>query len=154
MSIAQATRALTRAAKAQFPGASDADVRQFVLLQVNTALDSPSRTTKDEDVLKLADAAFDEAATLGESWAVALKNSFRDSVVKPLVEEARSKGVDPVPVVVFKTNLSEDEARSMIEALDADGADSSESGDSDTEDQAGTDDGDATSFPASVTAQY
>lgn len=152
MSIGQTTRSLTRIAKTRYPGASEADIRQLVLLQVGIALDNPQRTTKDEDILKLADAALDEAATSGEPWAVALKNSVRDNTVKPLVEKARAAGVDPVPVVVVETGLPEAEVRSMIEALDADAADKPVEV-SAAEDDEGDDDEPA-SFPPSVTAQY
>lgn len=122
MSLGQTTRALTRNAKKRFVGANDAALRQFVLLQVNIALDHPTSTIKDDELIKLADAAFEKAVVEGEAWAVSLKNSYRDNVIKPLVDKAREKGVDPVPVIVMQTDLTEEQASDMVAALDADGA--------------------------------
>lgn len=142
-----------RTAKKQFPGASDADLRQWVLLQVSVALQHPSNTVKDADLLKLAEASLDEAATEGESWAVSLKNSVRDSIVRPLVDKARAKGVDPVPVVVVETGLSADEVRSMIEALDADAANAEASTDDLEETDAESDD-ETPVYSSAVSPQY
>lgn len=118
MSLGTTSRALMRMAKKRFPGASDADLRQFVILQVDKALDHPQNTLKDDDLFKFADAAFTEAVEAGVDWAVALDSSVRDNIVKPLVDKARAVGVDPVPVVVVETGLPEAQVRSMIEALD------------------------------------
>lgn len=123
MSLGQTTRALTRNAKKRFVGAADADIRKFVLLQVNVALDHPTNTTKDDELTKLADVAFEEAVAEGETWAVALKNSYRDNVIKPLVDKARAKGVDPVPAIVMETDLTQEQASDMVAALDAADAD-------------------------------
>lgn len=119
MPIGQTTRALRRNAKNRFVGASDADIRRFIHLQVDTALDHPANTIKDDELLKLADAAFEAAVEAGEPWAVSLKNSYRDNVIKPLVEKAREKGVDPVPAIVMQTDLTEAQASEMVAALDA-----------------------------------
>ena len=153
MSLGTSTRSLMRTAKKQFPGASDADLRQWVLLQVSVALQHPSNTVKDADLLKLAEASLDEAATEGESWAVSLKNSVRDSIVRPLVDKARAKGVDPVPVVVVETGLSADEVRSMIEALDADAANAEASTDDLEETDAESDD-ETPVYSSAVSPQY
>lgn len=119
MSIGTTSRSLLKTAKNRFPGAADSDLEEFVLLQFRTALKHKSRGTKDDDLLKLADDAFEAAVQAGEEWAVSLKNSYRDNVIRPLVDKAREKGVDPVPVIVMQTDLSEAEANAMIEALDA-----------------------------------
>lgn len=117
MSLGTTIRSLTRKAKQKFPGAADADLREFVMLQVTTALENPSSTTKDDDLLAFADAAFLDAAKNGETWAVNLKNSVRDNVVKPIVERADASGVDPVPAIVLGTTLSSDEAQAMVDDL-------------------------------------
>lgn len=127
MSLGTTIRSLTRKAKSKFPGAADADLREYVVLQVNTALDHPSSTTKDDDLFAYADLAFLEAAKNGDAWAVNLKNSVRDNVVKPIVERADASGVDPVPVIVVSTGLSADDAQAMVDTLrlvDAEAAES------------------------------
>lgn len=121
MSIGTTSRSLKKAAMARFPGAPESALKEFVLLQVGTALEHGSRGTKDEELLAFADIAFNEAIEEGVEWALALKNSVRDSKVKPLVAKARAAGVDPLPVVVVEAGLSADEARAMIESLDAEG---------------------------------
>jgi hypothetical protein len=119
VSLAQTSRSLVKNAKTRFVGAADADIQQFVLLQMSVALDNPGRSVKDEDLVKPTEVAFEKAVQNGETWAVSLKNSYRDNVIKPLVEKARAAGVDPFPVVKVETSLSEDEVRSMIDELDA-----------------------------------
>jgi hypothetical protein len=120
VSLAQTSRSLVKNAKTRFVGAADADIQQFVLLQMSVALDNPGRSVKDEDLVKPTEVAFEKAVQNGETWAVSLKNSYRDNVIKPLVEKARLAGVDPFPVVkVAETSLSEDDVRSMIAELDA-----------------------------------
>jgi hypothetical protein len=106
-------------AKTRFVGAADADIQQFVLLQMSVALDNPGRSVKDEDLVKPTEVAFEKAVQNGETWAVSLKNSYRDNVIKPLVVKAHAAGVDPFPVVKVETSLSETEVRSMIDELDA-----------------------------------
>jgi hypothetical protein len=155
MSLGTTTRSLMRAAKKRFPGATDADLRRFALLQVDTALNNLSNTFKDDDLLRLADAAFIEAVDAGEAWAVALDNSVRDNIVKPLVDKARNAGVDPIPVVVVETGLPREQVAAMIEALDAKAADSVAAGldesDTDTDDAVLAAETDA---PALATASY
>ncbi|MFE0472429.1 hypothetical protein ACFW2V_12515 [Streptomyces sp. NPDC058947] len=123
MSLGTTTRSLVRTAKTRFPGASDADLHRFVHLLVDTALENNSRGIKDDDLFKLADEAFEAAVASGEGWAVSLKNSYRDSVIKPLVEKAREKGVDPIPAIVMQTDLTEAQAGEMVAALDASAGD-------------------------------
>lgn len=118
MSLGTMTRSLMKGAKKRFPGASDVDLRHFVLLQESTALEN--LTLKDDELAKLGDAAFSEAVETGQDWAVALKNSYRDNVVKPLVDKAKAADVDPVPVVIVETGRSADEVRAMIEELEND----------------------------------
>lgn len=120
MSLSTASRSLFRDANRRFPGAEPDALNKFVLLQVSTALEHPGRNVKDEFLSARIDEAFNEAVGAGEEWALALANSYRDGTVKPLVDEARAKGLDPLPIVLFKTDLSEDVARSMIESLDGD----------------------------------
>lgn len=120
MSLGTTVRSLMRAATNRFPGASQGDIQKFVLLQLDTAVRNGSqRGVKDSELLDLADKAFDEAVAAGEEWAVSLANAFRDNTIKPIVDKARRKGVDPVPAVVTQTDLTEDQARAMVESLDA-----------------------------------
>lgn len=118
MAFDSTIRSMARKAKKDFPGVGHSDADQYVLLQVKTVLDNPG--VKDEDdLLKLIDGAFEKAVGEGEAWAVAMSNSVRDHVVKPLVAKAREKGVDPVPAIVMQTDLSEAQITAMIESLDA-----------------------------------
>lgn len=117
MSLGTTIRSLTRKAKLKFPGAADADLRSYIRVQVEAALDNPSSTTKDDDLFAFADLAFQEAAKNGEDWAVSLKNSVRDNVVKPIVQRADASGVDPVPAIVLDTNLSADEAQALVDDI-------------------------------------
>lgn len=117
MSLASTVRSLTRNAKARFVGASDDNIKKFVILQVSVALEHPGRTVKDEELTPFIDAAFQSAVADGEEWAVALNNSYRDNVIKPLLDKAREKGVDPVPAIVMQTDLTEEQAREMVESL-------------------------------------
>jgi hypothetical protein len=133
-----------RSAKKKFPGAANTDLVEYVTLQVRTALAHPSTTIKDDELIRLADAEFAKAVEQGETWAVALTNSYRDNVIAPLVEKAREKGVDPVPAIVMQTDLTEAEASALVASLDADaGADSDgDSDDGNPWSSAGEDEGD------------
>lgn len=137
VSLAQTSRAMVKNAKSRFVGAADADIRQYVHLQMDVALDHPGRSTKDDELATYTEIAFEEAVQAGAEWAVALKNSYRDNVVKPLVDKARAAGVDPFPVVAVETKLGQDEARALIKELDdaANGPDSLEEFDSDDLDE-------------------
>lgn len=123
MSLGTVTRSLTKKAKNLFPGAADADLSQYVRLQVDVALKNPSPRTTDDDLAKLTSQAFSEAVEAGTGWAVALKNSVRDNVIKPLVAKARDKGVDPVAAVVMSTDFTQAEAAELVADLDAAEAD-------------------------------
>lgn len=149
MSLGTPTRSLFRAAKKRFPGASEADLHEFVLLQVKTALKHPSNTTPDADIYKAADAAFDKAADEGEQWAVSLRNSLRDNTVKPLLKDARDKGLDPVTVVIYETGLGKADVEAMIAELDAEDATGDSEGDAQPETET---DGDTNGM--STAAQY
>lgn len=125
MAFDSVIRSLARKAKKDFPGVAEGDISQYVLLQVGTVLDNPG--VKDEDdLLKLIDSAFERAVGEGETWAVAMSNSVRDHVVRPLVAKAREKGVDPVPAIVMQTDLTEAQVIAMIESLDAEADDAIE----------------------------
>lgn len=121
MSIGTVTRSLKKAAATRFPGAPESALKEFVVLQVRAALDHGGRGTKDEEILAFGDIAYDKAVENGVEWALALKNSVRDSKVKPLVAKARAAGVDPLPLVVVEAKLPVDEARAMIESIEAEG---------------------------------
>ena len=125
MSLSTTTRSLIRGYKTRFPGAADSDIAQFVTEQFAIAVANPALSVKDADLFALADKRLDEAAGNGEPWALALKNSVRDNVVKPIVIKAEAAGVDPVPAIVLQAGLSEAEATAMVQSL-ADLADDSE----------------------------
>jgi hypothetical protein len=142
-----------RGAKKRFPGANDADLYEFIALQVRVGLVNRSSSLTEEELATLVEAELDKAAVEGAQWAANLKNIFRDGTIKPLVEKARAAGADPVPYVKVETGLSEDEIRSMIEALDADAASAVASAPLDESDE-DVDSDDLAGFPASVTAQH
>lgn len=125
MSLSTTTRSLIRGYKARFPGATDSDIAAFAVEQYKISVANPALSVKDGDLHALADKRLDEAASNGEPWALALKNSVRDNVVKPIVEKAKAAGVDPVPAIVLQAGLSEAEATAMVASL----ADLASSGD-------------------------
>lgn len=119
VSLGQTTRALTKSAKTRFVGAADSDIHEFVMLQVRVALKNPGRSVKDDELAKFTDAAFDEAVDAGETWAVSLKNAYRDNIIKPIAAKAQERGVDPVPAIVTQTDLTVEQAEILVNELNA-----------------------------------
>lgn len=116
MSLGTTTRSLLKNAKLRFPGARDADIAEFTRLQFSVSVDNPK--VKDDALASLIDEALAKATEAGESWAVSLRNSYRDSIIKPIIEKAEAKGLDPVSAIVFNTDLDDDEARAMVKSLE------------------------------------
>lgn len=125
MSLTTAVRSLNRSAKQKFPGASDSDIAVYLGHVYTAAAANLVSTYKDEQAVATADKELTEAAERGEAWAVNLRDSVLVNIVKPIVDNAVSKGVDPVTALVLK-DFSESEAREYVAALEArtDGDDS------------------------------
>lgn len=144
MSIGTAVRSLIRTYKKQFPGASESDIA--VHLKNHLELVAGNPTAKDDEIAAQAADALNEAADRDEAWAVNLRDSVLVNVIKPIVDKATEKGVDPVPALVLQADITEDQARAYVtaledratapSALDADQAD--EDGDDDTSDDDST----------------
>lgn len=118
MSLGTVTRSLLKSYRTRFPGASDEHLRVLLLKRFEIAANDPK--AKDEETAALADLALDEAAANGEDWAVALKNSFRDNVVRPVVEKATEWGADPVKAVTREfPAVSEEDARRLVDELNS-----------------------------------
>lgn len=124
MSLTTAVRSINRSAKSKFPGATDSDVAPYVALVYKAAVTNLKSTYKDEDAVTSADKELAEAAERGESWAVSLRDAKLLKVIKPVVDNAVEKGVDPVTALILK-DVPEAEAREYVaelaSRLDADG---------------------------------
>lgn len=140
MSLTTAVRSLNRSAKLKFPGASETDIAVYLSHVFTAAATNLKSTYKDEEAVAAADAELAEATERGEAWAVNLRDSKLLNIVKPIVDKATAKGVDPVTALVLE-DFSEDEAREHVAALEARDADTTVSVDSDV--VAGSDEGDA-----------
>lgn len=150
MSITTAVRSVFRAAAKEFPGASEADIAVYAKLVYEAAASNLNSKYKDEAAIAEADKELAEAAERGESWAVNLRDAVLVNVVKPVVDKANEKGVDPVDALVL-ADFTEEKAREYVAALevrsaDAD-ADTSVGGEDDT-DEADSDTDTSTSTSA------
>lgn len=134
MSLTTAVRSLNRSVLKKFPGASEADAAVYLSHVFTAAAANLKSTYKDEDAVTAADKELAEAAERGESWALGLRDSKLLNIVKPVVDKAVAKGVDPVTALLLE-DFSEDEAREYVAAL-ADRADDTAEAD-DTEDGEG-----------------
>lgn len=124
MSLTTAVRSLNRSVLKKFPGASEADAAVYLSHVFTAAAANLKSTYKDEDAVAAADKELAEAAERGESWALGLRDSKLLNIVKPVVDKAVAKGVDPVTALLLE-DFSEDEAREYVAAL-ADRADDTE----------------------------
>lgn len=116
MSLGTVVRSLLKNYRNRFPGASDEHLRALALKRFEVALDNPK--AKDEETAALTDLALEEAAELGEEWAVELKNSFRNGVVRPIVAKALERGADPMDAVRYELGkVDESEFGPMVAEL-------------------------------------
>lgn len=148
MSLTTAVRSIFRNAAKDFPGASEADIAVYAKLVFEAAATNLKSTYKDAEAIASANAELAEAAERGESWAVNLRDSVLVNVVKPIVDKATEKGVDPVPALVLQADVTEEQAREYVAALenrstDADSADDTDEDEAD--DSADSDEGDSDS---------
>lgn len=118
MSLTTAVRSLNRSASKKFPGASESDIAVYLGHVYTAAAANLKSTYKDEDAVAAADKELAEAAERGESWALGLRDSKLLNIVKPTVDKAVAKGVDPVTALILE-DFSEDEAREYVAALEA-----------------------------------
>jgi len=139
-------RSVFRTASKDFPGASEADIAVYAKLIFEAAATNLKSTYKDEQAKAAADAELAEAAERGESWAVNLRDSVLMNVVKPVVDKANEKGVDPVAALLLE-DFSEEQAREYIAALENRSDDTDADSDVDT-DEADSDEADGDSTPA------
>lgn len=144
MSLTTAVRSVFRSAAKKFPGAAEADIAVYAKLIYEAAATNLKSTYKDEEAIGAADKELAEAAERGEAWAENLRDSVLVNVVKPVVDKANEKGVDPVSALVL-ADFTEEQAREYVAAL-ADRADDTDA-DADTDadsddsaDEAGSDD--------------
>jgi hypothetical protein len=148
VSLTTAVRSIFRNAAKDFPGASEADIAVYAKLVFEAAATNLKSTYKDAEAIASANAELAEAAERGESWAVNLRDSVLVNVVKPIVDKATEKGVDPVPALVLQADVTEEQAREYVAALenrstDADSADDTDEDEAD--DSADSDEGDSDS---------
>lgn len=142
MSLTTAVRSVFRSAAKKFPGAAEADIAVYAKLIYEAAATNLKSTYKDEEAVGAADKELAEAAERGEAWAENLRDSVLVNVVKPVVDKANEKGVDPVSALVL-ADFTEEQAREYVAALAdrADDADTDSDSDSDdSADEAGSDD--------------
>lgn len=157
MSLTTAVRAVFRAAAKKFPGAAEADIAVYAKLVYEAAATNLKSTYKDEAAVTAADAELAQAAERGEAWAVNLRDSVLVNVIKPIVDKATEKGVDPVPALVLQADITEEQAREYVAALEnrSTDADSAVDTDEDEGDDASADsDDDDTDSSASVSYGY
>jgi hypothetical protein len=140
VSITTAVRSLNRSALKKFPGATAADVAEYVKLVFAAAAANLRPDYKDSEAVVAADEKLAEAAESGEAWAERLRDSVLVNVVKPIVDKAVAKGLDPVAALVF-ADFTEDQACDYVNALN------------DRADTAGADDSEAEADTADVPAQ-
>lgn len=115
MSIGTAVRVLVRKSTKKFVGADIADVNEYVKMYLNILVQD---TKADEaDVTILADAQLLEEADGGTQWAANLRDSNLLNVVKPIVDKANAKGIDPVTALVL-ADFAEEQAREYVTALE------------------------------------
>lgn len=148
MSITTAVRSVFRAAAKEFPGASEADIAVYAKLVYEAAASNLNSKYKDEAAIAEADKELTEAAERGESWAVNLRDAVLVNVVKPVVDKANEKGVDPVDALVL-ADFTEEKAREYVAALETRSADADTSvGGEDDTDEADSDADTSTSTSA------
>lgn len=138
MSLTTAVRSVFRSAAKKFPGAAEADIAVYAKLIYEAAATNLKSTYKDEEAIGAADKEMAEAAERGEAWAENLRDSVLVNVVKPVVDKANEKGVDPVSALVL-ADFTEEQAREYVAAL-ADRADDADSDSDDSADEADSDD--------------
>jgi hypothetical protein len=144
VSLTTAVRSVFRSAAKKFPGAAEADIAVYAKLIYEAAATNLKSTYKDEEAVGAADKELAEAAERGEAWAENLRDSVLVNVVKPVVDKANEKGVDPVSALVL-ADFTEEQAREYVAALadradDTDADADSDADSDDSADEAGSDD--------------
>jgi hypothetical protein len=153
VSLTTAVRAIFRNAGKKFPGAAEADIAVYAKLVYEAAATNLKSTYKDEEAVASADAEMAEAAERGEAWAVNLRDSVLVNVVKPVVDKANEKGVDPVTALVL-ADFAEDQAREYVAALENRSTDAPEADPADEGDEDEADSGDDTGSTDAVSYGY
>lgn len=152
MSIGTAVRVLVRKSTKKFTGAEAADVNEYVKMYLGLLIQD---TKADEaDVAVLADAQLLEEADNGAQWAINLRDSNLLNVVKPIVDKANAKGIDPVTALVL-ADFAEEQAREYVTALEErETAPSIPAQSNEGDDQSDEDDEDEDSFDPAVTVSH
>lgn len=153
MSITTAVRSVFRAAAKEFPGASEADIAVYAKLVYEAAASNLNSKYKDEAAIAEADKELTEAAERGESWAVNLRDAVLVNVVKPVVDKANEKGVDPVDALVL-ADFTEEKAREYVAALEARSTDADTSVDGEDDTDEADSDADTTTSTGAVSYGY
>lgn len=156
MSLTTAVRSIFRNASKDFPGASEADIAVYAKLVFEAAATNLKSTYKDAEAIASANAELAEAAERGEAWAVNLRDSVLVNVVKPIVDKATEKGVDPVPALVLQADVTEEQAREYVAALEnrSTGTDSAVDTDEDEGDDASDTDSDEDEGDSTAPVSY
>ena len=156
MSLTTAVRSLRRITTKRVPGSTDEDVAVFLGYVHEAAVANMASTSyKDEDAIAAAYEKLTEAANADEQWAVNLRDAVLVSTIKPIVDKATEKGVDPVPALVLQADVTEEQAREYVAVLQSRAdvpvtADDSDLDLGDVEDEGEADsEGDADSTPVS-----
>ena len=92
-----------------------------------------------------------------EAWAVNLRDSVLVNVIKPIVDKATEKGVDPVPALVLQADVTEEQAREYVAALENRSSDTDADSAVDTDEDEGDDasaDADGADSTTSVSYGY
>ena len=131
VSLTTAVRAVFRSAAKKFPGASEADLAVYAGLVYEAASTNLKSTFKDSEAVAYADDKLAEAANAYEEWAVNLRDSVLVNVIKPIVDKAAEKGVDPVPALVLQADVTEEQAREYVAALESRSTDADSAVDTD-----------------------
>lgn len=153
MSITTAVRSVFRAAAKEFPGASEADIAVYAKLVYEAAASNLNSKYKDEAAIAEADKELAEAAERGESWAVNLRDAVLVNVVKPVVDKATEKGVDPVDALVL-ADFTEEKAREYVAALETRSTDADTSVDGEDDTDEADSDADTTTSTGAVSYGY
>ncbi len=157
VSLTTAVRAVFRSAAKKFPGASEADLAVYAGLVYEAASTNLKSTFKDSEAVAYADDKLAEAANAYEEWAVNLRDSVLVNVIKPIVDKATEKGVDPVPALVLQADVTEEQAREYVAALENRSSDTDADSAVDTDEDEGDDasaDADGADSTTSVSYGY
>ena len=127
MALGQVTRSLLRGYRGRYPGAAEADLQKYLIVQFEIAAANPKK--KDEELVSMAEVELNAAADRGEEWATNLRDNVLINVVKPIVEKAKAIGADAASAVAVQAGYGLEEATALVEKLAERGTASAEGDD-------------------------